>query len=125
MAINKLFGIAAILIGLAIICGAFGAHGLKDKLDPYYLSVFEKAAFYHITQSAGLILILFMAQTNVMPAEFITKIFYILLFGILVFSGSLYLLAVTQIKWLGAITPIGGTAMIVAWGWLGIKLLFS
>ncbi len=122
---NKFFGIAALLLALSIASGAFAAHGLKDKLDPYYFAVFEKAAFYHLTQSIGLLIILFFAQTNVLPESFIVKIFFILLFGICVFSGSLYILALTQIKWLGAITPIGGTAMIVAWSWLSFKLLFS
>lgn len=122
---NRMLSISAFLTGIAIICSAFAAHGLKGKLEPYYLEVFEKAAFYQLTQSLGMILILLMAQTNILTQNFTIKIFFTLLFGILVFSGSLYILALTQINWLGAITPIGGAAMIIAWLWLGIKLLFS
>lgn len=122
---HKLFGIAAILIAVSIACGAFAAHGLKDKLDPYYMAIFEKAAYYNMTQALGLFFILFLATSNILLPEFAARIFYILLFGIIVFSGSLYALALTQIKWLGAITPVGGVAMIIAWVWLGIKLLFS
>ena len=70
MAINKLFGISAFLIAVSIACGAFAAHGLKDKIDPYYLAVFEKAAYYNLTQALGLLAVLFLAQTGVLPQEF-------------------------------------------------------
>jgi uncharacterized membrane protein YgdD (TMEM256/DUF423 family) len=122
---NKLFGISALLIAVSIACGAFAAHGLKDKLDPYYLGIFEKAAYYQLTQGLGLFCITLLGRTEALPGPFIITIFWILFAGIAIFSGSLFILALTQIKWLGAITPIGGALMILAWIWLGIKLLTS
>lgn len=122
---GRLIGISALMIALSIAAGAFGAHSLKDRLDSYYLSVYEKAALYHLTQSLGLLAVAILGAINILPAASVLKIFVLLLFGVIVFSGSLYLLTFTQIKWLGAITPIGGTAMIAAWLWLAIAAFRS
>jgi uncharacterized membrane protein YgdD (TMEM256/DUF423 family) len=112
---NKWLKISSLLIALAIASSAFGAHYLKFRLDEYYLDVFNKASFYHLTQAMGMLLIAILGKLELLSVKNTKLILSILFFGILVFSGSLYLLAITQLKWLGAITPIGGVAMILAW----------
>ena len=102
----------------AVACGAFGAHGLKDVLDAYGHEVYHKAFFYHLTHALGIILIVLVAKVKLVPKSTAHKILLLFLVGILLFSGSLYTLALTGIKWLGAITPFGGIAFIIAWLWL-------
>ncbi len=104
---NYCFAFGLLSLGLAIVIGAFGAHGLKDILDEYGKDVFFKANFYHFV-IAFTVLILCLAQVSHLKVSVI-----LLLVGSFIFSGSLYLLAITGIKWLGAITPIGGTIMIL------------
>ena len=118
---NKLFSIGAFFIFLSIVLGAFGAHLLKDILSKYYLEVYEKAVFYQVTQSLG-ILILGLCF-KVTEKQYYKYAIYILTLGIIIFCGSLYLLTLTKIKIFGAITPIGGTLMIIAWGFLLFKLI--
>ena len=110
--------VAAILLGLAVLLGAFGAHGLKDRLDAYSMSVYEKAVFYHFVHALGLLIV------SIMPRQRLTAWICGLLFaGILIFSGSLYVLAVTGIRAMGAITPFGGLAFIAGWFLLAYSLL--
>jgi len=102
-------------MSLAVMLGAFGAHGLRAKLDAYSLGVYEKAVFYHFIHAMGLLLVSFLPKTGTF-SEFATSwVCGLLLAGILLFSGSLYLLAITGNRWLGAITPIGGVAFIAGW----------
>ncbi len=113
----------AILMALAVILGAFGAHGLRDRLDAYSMSVYEKAVFYHFIHALGLLVVSFLPKTGTF-SEFATGwVCGLLLAGIGIFSGSLYLLAVTGNRMLGAITPIGGVAFIAAWLMLAWFLL--
>ena len=111
------FQIAAILCGLAVVLGAFGAHGLKARLTPELLAVFEvgvRYQFYH-----GLALLgLSMAGDVFWQGPWPVRASLAWLLGVLVFSGSLYLLAITGLRWLGAITPIGGVALILGWGFV-------
>ncbi len=108
------FRLAAVLGFLAVALGAFGAHGLKDLLmRNNMLSVWEKAVFYHMIHA---VVLLFLASRTPLPNIAI----WLFLVGVLVFSGSLYLLAFTGIKWLGAITPIGGLALLGGWLTLAI-----
>lgn len=100
---------------LAIGLGAFGAHGLKGVLSEYALEIYHKANFYHITQSLGLFFLTILYSFSNASARLRFSLLSLTV-GILIFSGSLYVLAITGEKWLGAITPIGGIAMIVAWG---------
>ena len=105
--------IATILGALSVALGAFVAHGLKKLVDVYYLDIFEKAVryqFYHTFAIAlcGLIL-LSKTELNLQSAV------WLFLAGIFFFSGSLYLMTLTQMKWLGAITPIGGICFIGGW----------
>jgi len=103
--------IASIFLALAVGFGAFGAHALRDKLDAYSMSVWEKAVFYHFIHGLG-ILIASVLPRNSPASEWAC---WTLAAGILIFSGSLYLLAVTGVRTLGAITPIGGLCFIAGW----------
>lgn len=102
-------------MALAVAAGAFGAHGLRNKLDPYSMSVYEKAVFYHFVHALGILLIAVLARTGAITSSGQARAAWLLLIGILVFSGSLYALAVSGIRILGAITPIGGVAFIAGW----------
>ena len=105
----------AILMALGVILGAFGAHGLRERLDAYSMSVYEKAVFYHLIHALGLLVVSFLPKTGTF-SEFATSwVCGLLLAGIVIFSGSLYLLAITGNRSLGAITPIGGVSFIAAW----------
>ena len=102
-------------MALAVILGAFGAHGLRDKLDAYSMSIYEKAVFYHFVHALGLLIVSFLPKTGTF-SEFATSwVCGFLLAGIVLFSGSLYLLALTGNRSLGAITPLGGVSFIAAW----------
>lgn len=112
----------AILLALAVILGAFGAHGLRGRLDAYSMSVYEKAVFYHFIHALGLLVVSFLPRTGTFPESGAASVCALLLIGIVVFSGSLYLLAVTGSRWLGAITPVGGLSFIAAWLLLAWRL---
>jgi len=111
----KYFAIGAVNAALAIALGAFGAHGLEDHISEHYLSVFETGVRYHMYGALGLMLIaLFEKQLNGSKLSLIGGRF--ILTGMILFSGSLYLLALTSFSMLGAITPLGGVAMLAGWG---------
>ncbi|MBZ5603746.1 MAG: DUF423 domain-containing protein [Acidobacteriia bacterium] len=99
---------AAILLALAVALGAFGAHGLRGKIDDYSMTIWERAVFYHFVHALGLLI------ASIMPRPSTTAN-WLFLAGILLFSGSLYVLAVTGVRTLGAVTPFGGVAFIAAW----------
>jgi uncharacterized membrane protein YgdD (TMEM256/DUF423 family) len=105
----------AILLALAVMLGAFGAHGLRDRLDAYSMSVYEKAVFYHFIHALGLLIVSFLPKTGTFSESATGWVCGLLLAGVVIFSGSLYLLAVTGNRMLGAITPIGGVSFIAAW----------
>jgi uncharacterized membrane protein YgdD (TMEM256/DUF423 family) len=107
--------VGAVLLALAVMLGAFGAHGLRDRLDAYSMSVYEKAVFYHFIHGLGLLIVSFLPKTGTFSESATGWVCGLLLAGVLIFSGSLYLLAVTGNRMLGAITPIGGVAFIAAW----------
>ena len=101
----------------AVILGAFGAHALKSRLDEYALGVFETAVQYHFYHSLTLLAVGIIALQQ--PQTMLLKSSgWLFLLGIVVFSGSLYLLSVTGVRWLGAITPLGGLAFIAGWACL-------
>ena len=106
--------VAAIFGLLAVGLGAFGAHGLKDLLIRHgTTAIWEKAVLYHFIHTVMLYLLALRTPVPSGP-------WYSFLIGILIFSGSLYLLAATSTRWLGAITPIGGVSFLVGWLWLAI-----
>jgi uncharacterized membrane protein YgdD (TMEM256/DUF423 family) len=108
------FSIAAFMMALAISIGAFGAHGLKPYLDAYGLEIYTKATSYQFYNTLGLFAIAVISF--IFPNAKKIKLSYILVFiGMIIFSFSLYTLALTKIMWLGATTPIGGSLMIVGW----------
>ena len=114
--------IGAAGLGLAVMLGAFGAHGLRGKLDAYSMGIYERAVFYHFIHAIGLLVAPVLVRTNALRESAGTLVCALLLAGIVFFSGSLYLLAVTGARWLGAITPIGGLCFIAAWIILAVAL---
>jgi uncharacterized membrane protein YgdD (TMEM256/DUF423 family) len=111
--------IGAALMALGVMLGAFGAHALKDRLDAYSLDVYQKAVFYHFIHALGILIV----STLRINDSSRNTVCALLLAGIVLFSGSLYLLALTGFRGLGAVTPFGGLAFIVAWLLLAFRLL--
>jgi uncharacterized membrane protein YgdD (TMEM256/DUF423 family) len=111
--------LGSILAALGVMMGAFGAHGLKSKLTPELMEIYKTAAFYHLIHALAIVLVgILAAQRTNFPSKPIALLFAI---GILFFSGSLYALTMTNIRALGAITPIGGVCFIAAWILLAVK----
>ncbi len=122
----KLFITLASLSGmLAVMFGAFGAHALKGRLDDYALGVFQTAVQYHFYHSLALLAVGMLALSQPQTA-LLRSSGWLFLTGIVIFSGSLYMLSLTGVRWLGAVTPLGGLAFIAGWACLaatGWKLL--
>jgi uncharacterized membrane protein YgdD (TMEM256/DUF423 family) len=106
--------VGAVLGGLGVIAGAFGAHGLEGKLDSKGFEVFETAAKYQMYHAPALLAVGLLAMAGRKRAA-LNFAGWSFLIGVLIFSGTLYALAFTGIRWLGAITPIGGLALIAGW----------
>ena len=114
----KLFITLASLSGmLAVTFGAFGAHALRSRLDEHALGVFQTAVQYHFYHSLALLAVGVIALSQPQTA-LLRSSGYLFVVGIVVFSGSLYLLSMSGLRWLGAITPLGGLAFIAGWGCL-------
>jgi len=107
--------VTAFLLALAVVFGAFGAHGLRDILDPYSMTVYEKGVYYHFFHALGMLVIPVLVNAGRCSANAGKWAHGLLGIGILFFSGSLYVLAVTGTTIMGAIAPIGGTAFIAGW----------
>ena len=107
--------IGATGLGLAVMLGAFGAHGLRGRLDAYAMGIYERAVFYQFMHSMGLLVVPILVRLNALRPPAGTLVCALLLAGIAIFCGSLYLLALTGSRWLGAVTPIGGLCFIAAW----------
>ena len=116
---------AAIMLALAVSIGAFGAHGLQGRLDAYSMGVYEKAVFYHFVHALGMLAVPLLVQTVLITSNAGKRIGWLLLAGIVLFSGSLYLLAITGVRTLGAVTPFGGASFIAAWATLAVGALLS
>ncbi len=116
---DKTFLLIGALAGfLAVGLGAFGAHGLRGRLSPEMLVVFETGVRYHMYHSLALVLTsLIMAR---MTGWLVAAAGWLFVAGIVLFSGSLYLLAVSGLTVLGAITPIGGLALLAGWAFLAV-----
>ena len=104
----------ALLAAVAVICGAFGAHALKTKLTPESLQTFETAVRYQFYHAFALLI------TGILYASFPGKLLQwsgnLFIAGIILFSGSLYVLCgLSSVKWIGAITPVGGLCFIIGW----------
>ena len=105
--------IGAASAAIAVMIGAFGAHALKARLTPELLAVFETGARYHLVHALAVIAVGLLMTRNGHLA--LTAAGWLLIAGTVVFSGSLYVLALSGVRWLGAITPFGGAAMIAGW----------
>ncbi len=118
----KLVLIFASLSGaIAVGLGAFGAHALKSKLERFgNLNTYNTAVQYHFYHTLALLFIGFLLTKY--SNQWLTISSYSMMLGILIFSGSLYVLAITNIKWLGAITPIGGLGFIGGWIFLALAI---
>ena len=107
--------VAAAMGSSAILLGAFGAHGLQDKVSPEHIANWETAASYHLVHALAILVLALFAQATgravTLPAGLFSA-------GILCFSGSIYILVLTGQKWLGPITPLGG--LLMAAGWLAL-----
>ncbi len=110
--------IGAVLGFLAVALGAFGAHALKTRLSPEALQVWHTAVLYHLIHAVVILALGFYAKAS--GADVKTGGF-LFLAGIILFSGSLYALALSGIKPLGAITPLGGLCFLAGWTWLAMK----
>jgi uncharacterized membrane protein YgdD (TMEM256/DUF423 family) len=111
---DRLFVTVAALSGLiAVAAGAFGAHALRERLSPEYLAVFETAARYQMYHALALIAAAW-ASTR-WPGPVIQWCGWLFIIGTVLFSGSLYALALSGARWLGAITPLGGLAFMAGW----------
>lgn len=118
----RLFGAIGAVAGfLGVALGAFGAHALKARLSAGDLEIFETAVRYHLVHAVALLALA--ALANRIPAGVASLSGWAFSAGILIFSGSLYLLVLTGPRWLGAVTPLGGTALLVGWAALAWGLL--
>lgn len=110
----KYFAIGAINAALAIALGAFGAHGLENSISEHYLEVFETGVRYHMYSALGLMLIsLFAKQMNV--TKLVQNGGRLIFGGTVLFSGSLYAIALSSVSKIGIITPFGGVAILAGW----------
>jgi len=118
----KLFLVLGALAAmLAVVLGAFGAHALRGRLAPDLLAIYQTGIQYHFWHALGLLVIGVLAIH--MPGSSMLKwAGWLMLAGIVLFSGSLYVLALTGARWLGAVTPFGGAAFIVSWALLAIAV---
>ena len=103
----------AVAAFIAVALGAFGAHSLKTKLSADMLNIFEVGVRYQMYHALGLIAVAW--ATTRWPEANLNAAGWAFIVGIVVFSGSLYLLSITDVRWLGAITPIGGLAFLIGW----------
>ena len=115
MTADSLARLAAALCFLAVALGAFGAHALKTTLESHgMLDAWNKAVFYHFIHALALLVLALFGATN-------RGAWWFLFAGILLFSGSLYAMALTNVRSLGAITPLGGLCFLAGWAWLVIS----
>jgi uncharacterized membrane protein YgdD (TMEM256/DUF423 family) len=118
----KIFAmLGAILAGLSVAAGAFGAHALRQQLEPRMLEVFETAARYQMYHALGLFAVAWICQQTESQAAQVAG--WAFLAGILLFSGSLYAMVFTGVRGFGAVTPIGGVAFIIGWAALAVAAL--
>ncbi|MCY4599487.1 MAG: DUF423 domain-containing protein [Acidobacteria bacterium] len=115
------FAAGAALMGLGVVLGAFGAHGLRARLEPDLIAVYETGVQYHLAHALGLLAVAWAAAR--WPGAWVSASGWLFVAGIALFSGSLYVLAVSGARWLGAITPVGGACFILGWAVLAVAAL--
>lgn len=115
-----LFVLGSVLAGIAVAAGAFGAHGLRGKIDPALLEAFTTGARYQMSHGLALLAVAW-ASTR-WPSARVELAGWLLAAGTVVFSGSLYLMALSGLGGLGAVTPVGGVLLLIGWGVLGWRV---
>ncbi len=113
--------VAALLGFLVVALGAFGAHALKNVLDSYGREIYEKAVLYQMFHTLALLALGLLQRQNETLA--LAPAGWLFLSGVILFCGSLYALALTGMKGLGAVTPFGGLAFLLGWLWLAYLLM--
>ncbi|QLE56131.1 DUF423 domain-containing protein [Nostoc sp. TCL26-01] len=113
--------VAAVLGGLSVACGAFASHALREKVSERSLEIFEVGARYQMYHALALLLVAILISRIESPPTTLIASGWLFIIGIIIFSGSLYALSLTGIKILGAITPLGGVAFLLAWGALAVS----
>lgn len=116
-------GLGAVLGGVAVALGAFAAHGLRNQLSDRALAIFETGVRYQMYHALALLLVSLWLSRAEAGRSLLTGAGVAYLIGVLLFSGSLYGLSLSNIKLLGAIAPLGGVAFIVGWGCLAAAAL--
>jgi uncharacterized membrane protein YgdD (TMEM256/DUF423 family) len=112
--IKIFFAIASFMMALGIALGAFGAHALKNILDEYFLKIYNTGVQYHFYNTLGLFVATFIYALKPTSKKILISLWLIII-GMIIFSFSLYFLAILNMPILGAVTPIGGTLLIIAW----------
>lgn len=112
--------IASILAGLSVAAGAFAAHALRQKLSERAMEIFETGARYQMYHALALILVALLLSRAETAQSILVAAGSAFIVGVALFSGSLYALSLTNIKWMGAIAPLGGVAFLVGWGCLAV-----
>lgn len=118
---KNFLSIAGALAALAVLLGAFGAHGLKAQLAPDMMAVYQIAVQYHMWHALGLAVI-GLAAAHWPHLTLLRRSGWLMVLGVVLFSGSLYILALTGINALGAVTPLGGLAFIAAWSMFAVAM---
>lgn len=108
---------------LGVALGAFGAHGLRGRVTESLLAAFQTGVQYHLVHTLAVLLTALLAAQGLARPALGTAAGWLFIAGIVLFSGSLYLMAVTGVRWLGAITPLGGGAFLVGWVLLALAVL--
>ncbi|MDQ3224195.1 MAG: DUF423 domain-containing protein [Gemmatimonadota bacterium] len=114
------FGVGTLSALVAVAAGAFGAHALRARLTPEHLAVFETAARYQMYHALAMLAVAWAVTRR--PGLLPVWAGWLFVAGTVLFSGSLYLLALTGIRWFGAITPLGGVAFLAGWLCLGLSV---
>ena len=112
------------MAALAVALGAFGAHALRGRLSPDRLETFETGVRYHMFHALALLAVAF-ASLRLPASPLAVASGWLFVAGIILFSGSLYLLVAARLRWLGAVTPLGGVAFILGWLCLALSVLQS
>lgn len=119
---KTILAVAAFSGMTAVILGAFGAHALRDSVEPSLINAYQTGVQYHFYHTFALFAVGLLAVKSMLTTWLkLSSVFFAV--GIILFSGSLYLIAVTGVRQLGIITPFGGVSFIVAWFFLGLELM--
>lgn len=119
-----ILGVAFFCLAAGVGCGAFGAHGLREYFIGREEEIWKTAVFYQLIHAIGLIAIVLCDKVKLLQSRILKSCAIAMIAGIFIFSGSLYLLVLSRVKWLGAVTPIGGALLIGSWivlGWFACR----